>query len=145
MVKVKPPKLENVDKILQIDDEVGGGWSKGDLFEFINESGEKRNRLYLAEIDKEVVGFITAEFPTKLSEPIIINKISVQKAFRLNGAGRALFAHIYAIAELRKYNTLEIVVNENNLKAVKFIQKIAHIEKSTVVSGAYHLTITINH
>lgn len=135
MLEVRPPLLEDIEKILKID----SGWSKSEFYSFLNNKINV-NRVYVADFGK-VCGFITAEFPSELDEPIIINKLFVDENCRLKGVGRKLFSYIYGMAASRKYKKIEIIIDENNVNGLNFIKKIAHIEKSECIRGKYHLTI----
>ncbi len=144
-IKIIPPQPENIDKILQIDAVTGGKWDKTEFYNFLNENRDtQRNRIYLAEDEGVVTGFITAEFPVSLDDPIIIKKICVNKNARLKGAGRKLFSHIYDMAALRKYTTVELIFDEKNNDGLRFIKKIARISKSVAKSGQYHITIFVH-
>ncbi len=139
----RPPQPEDIERILSIDAvSEDNRWDKDGLYRYIGK--EVGHRVFVVEADQLVIGFIAAEFPSEITESIIIRKLVIDQLYRLKGAGRELFRHIYYLARSRNYSKIEVIFDETNDGAIKFLKRVAHIEKSVAANGHYHFIISLN-
>ncbi len=81
----------------------------------------------LAYVDHEAVGFALFfhNYSTFLAQPgLYLEDLFVDPAFRSRGVGRALLAHLAAIAEARDCGRLEWSVLDWNVDAIAFYEKL---------------------
>ena len=77
----------------------------------------------LAELEDAIVGFafFFENFSTFLAKPgLFLEDLFVLPAYRRRGVGRALFAHLLALAKARNYGRMDWSVLSWNQPAIKF-------------------------
>jgi N-acetylglutamate synthase-like GNAT family acetyltransferase len=73
--------------------------------------GQKDHRIFVYEMNKEVVGFISVHFLPQLAldgELVLISYLSVDDTVKDRGIGRALEQHVVTIALKRKCDKIQV-------------------------------------
>jgi ribosomal protein S18 acetylase RimI-like enzyme len=94
---------------------------------------DPRKALFVAELEKEVVGVALVELKTNLSDPIFrqrryayIEEIAVAASHRDQGIGRLLMESVHQWGQEQGIAEIELQVWERNGQAIGFYQKLGY-------------------
>jgi ribosomal protein S18 acetylase RimI-like enzyme len=94
---------------------------------------DPRKALFVAELEKEVVGVALVELKTNLSDPIFrqrryayIEEIAVAASHRDQGIGRLLMESVHQWGQEQGIAEIELQVWDRNVKAIGFYQKLGY-------------------
>lgn len=133
-MKIRKAKKEDLKEIKRFFREeyskppYNGKWDENNSSKAINEHF-KKFEVYVAELDKEVVGFTILErFTSSGEEVCFIVEIIVGNDFQGKGIGKKLMKFIEDYSKKRKINIIRLSTNKDAL-AFKFYKKIGYNER----------------
>ena len=95
--------------------------------------GNPRKTLFVAQIDKELVGLVLVELKTNIDDPIFkprkymyISEIAVAASHRGLGIGRSLMENAHQWAQNQGITEIELRVWERNHQAIAFYQVLGY-------------------
>lgn len=122
MEKIRYAKLKDAKKITELfnsnkklwgDNEIG--YEIADIKHYVKAS---MDRIFVYEIDKEIVGVLLAQF---LSDFIHLQILIVDRKYRQRGIGDKLMEHLYKLAKKEKKVLIEVDVEVNNKGMRRFL------------------------
>lgn len=87
--------------------------------DFQNSILSKNHKLFVAELEGKIVGFVMIE----ITDEINIENVVVEKSYRNYGIGTRLLEFVVDYAKSQNINTLSLEVSENNLTAYLLYKK----------------------
>ncbi|MBN1798596.1 MAG: GNAT family N-acetyltransferase [Spirochaetales bacterium] len=91
---------------------------------------------YVALLDERIVGFISVIIYKTFFHPggtALINELIVDKNFRGKGIGRQLINKIKVMANIQRFNEIEVSTSLKNKKAIKFYKKTGFADESILL------------
>lgn len=93
--------------------------------------GHKDHQIFVYEMNKEVVGFISVHFLPQLAfdgELVLISFLSVDETVRDHGIGKALEQHVVTVARKRKCDRIQVHCLERRTREHGFFAQLGYEE-----------------
>lgn len=93
--------------------------------------GGKDHQIFVYEMNKEVVGFISVHFLPQLAfdgELALISYLSVDETVRDHGIGKALEQHVVGVARKRKCDRIQVHCLERRAREHRFFEQLGYQE-----------------
>ena len=118
-LKIRTMTAEDIDKVYEIElASFSVPWSKN---LFLESLADDNNRLFVAERDKEIAGYI--DLWCILDEATIMN-VAVAEAFRRQGVAVVLMEHALGVALSGGANAVTLEVRKSNEPAVRLYERL---------------------
>lgn len=149
--KIRLATIKDIDAIkeyrngIEPDTPYMGNPSKNKLKERLEECINNNNKVYLIVIkDKKVVGMFIYHIDS-FKKIIYIDHISIAKEMYGTGLANQLMELAEEAAKENKFDTLELVVHKDNIRGIKFYEKIGYkFIKQTRHVQTYRKSIKLN-
>jgi ribosomal protein S18 acetylase RimI-like enzyme len=91
---------------------------------------------YVAVLDDKIVGFISVVVYKTFFHPggtALINELIVDKDYRGQGIGELLINKIKVLANIRRFNEIEVSTTLDNKKAIAFYKKNGFVDENVLL------------
>lgn len=145
-MNIREAKISDIDNLVLLNGEIQllhreispGTFRETDNNEIsqwlLSQVEDAKTRLYVAELNDRIVGYITIKLTTKSENPFMyerrfahIDHICVCSKLRQSGVGRQMIEYAIAYARYSGVNSLELDVWSDNLNAKKAFQSLGFV------------------
>jgi ribosomal protein S18 acetylase RimI-like enzyme len=91
------------------------------------------NDLYVAILDKKIIGFVMVQRDSGIKNQLWINEIWILKDYQKKGIGRKLMAEIESIYKKKGINIFELVAHKGKGGAIGFYKRLSYKEDKSMV------------
>ena len=126
-VKIRSMQVEDIDAILVIDHEITG-LKRAVTYDLDRDIGGQFDLSFVAEIDKEVVGFVLASstyIPERAVEACALLTIGIHPDYQQRGIATKLIEKLMEVSRSKRMKTIRVMVDQRDTQLRDFLD---HLE-----------------